>query len=61
MNEVLQVVDVVVVGSGACGLTAAVTAAERGVKVTLFEKQRSLGGTSNFFEGKFAVESTMQR
>ncbi len=53
--------DVVVIGSGACGLAAAVTAAESGAKVVLFEKQRSLGGTSNFFEGTFAVESAMQR
>jgi fumarate reductase flavoprotein subunit len=27
----------------------------------VFEKQRSLGGTSNFFHGIFAVESDMQR
>lgn len=53
--------DVVVIGSGATGLAAALTAAEGGAKVIVFEKQRSLGGTSNFFEGTFAVESEMQR
>jgi len=53
--------DVIVIGSGASGLAAALTAAEGGAKVILFEKQRSLGGTSNFFEGTFAVESDMQR
>jgi fumarate reductase flavoprotein subunit len=53
--------DVVVVGSGATGLVAALTAVEDGAKVIVFEKQRSLGGTSNFFEGTFAVESAMQR
>jgi fumarate reductase flavoprotein subunit len=53
--------DVVVIGSGVSGLAAAVTAAEGGAKVIVFEKQRSLGGTSNFFEGIFAVESAMQR
>ena len=53
--------DVVVIGSGATGLSAAVSAAEGGAKVIVFEKQRSLGGTSNFFEGTFAVESAMQR
>ncbi len=53
--------DVVVIGSGAAGLAAAVVAAEEGAKVALFEKQPSLGGTSNFFNGIFAVESDMQK
>ncbi|MCX8032250.1 MAG: FAD-dependent oxidoreductase [Thermoleophilia bacterium] len=61
MNEWNMQVDAVVVGSGATGLTAALTLAEGGAKVVLFEKQRSLGGTSNFFQGTFAVESEMQR
>ena len=53
--------DVVVIGSGASGLAAALTAAEDGARVMVFEKQRVPGGTSNFFEGVFAVESDMQR
>jgi fumarate reductase flavoprotein subunit len=53
--------EVVVIGSGVSGLAAAVTAAEKGAKVIVFEKERSLGGTSNFFDGMFAVESEMQR
>jgi fumarate reductase flavoprotein subunit len=53
--------DVIVIGSGVTGLAAALTAAEGGAKVAVFEKQRSFGGTSNFFEGTFAVESDMQR
>ena len=53
--------DIVVIGSGATGLTAALSAAEGGASVIVFEKQRSLGGTSNFFQGTFAVESGLQR
>jgi fumarate reductase flavoprotein subunit len=53
--------DIAVIGSGGCGLAAAVTAAEGGAKVIVFEKQRSLGGSSNFFEGTFGVESSIQR
>lgn len=53
--------DLVVIGSGAAGMVAAVTAAEGGARVVVFEKQRSLGGTTNFLHGVFAVESDMQR
>ena len=53
--------DMIAVGSGATGLAAALTAAEGGAKVIIFEKQPSLGGSSNFFEGTFAVESEMQK
>ncbi|MBB5918646.1 3-oxosteroid 1-dehydrogenase [Nocardia transvalensis] len=38
--------DVVVVGSGAAGMTAALTAAYRGLAVTLVEKSRSFGGST---------------
>jgi fumarate reductase flavoprotein subunit len=61
MNMKSNETDVVVIGSGISGLAAALTAAEGGVKVIVFEKQRSLGGTSNFVQGMFAVESEMQR
>lgn len=54
-------VDIVVVGSGLTGFAAALTAAEGGARVVLFEKMRSLGGTSNFPEGMFGVETGMQR
>jgi fumarate reductase flavoprotein subunit len=61
MNGKLTQADVLVIGSGASGLAAALTAVEGGAKVIVFEKQRSLGGTSNFFKGTFAVESDMQK
>lgn len=57
----LMEADIVVIGSGAAGMAAALTAAEGGAKVILFEKLRHHGGTSNFAQGLFAVESDMQR
>jgi fumarate reductase flavoprotein subunit len=61
MNGKSNEADVAVIGSGISGLSAALTAAEGGAKVIIFEKQRSPGGTSNFLQGMFAVESEMQR
>lgn len=54
-------IDLAVIGSGVTGMAAAVTAAAGGARVVVFEKQRSLGGTSNFFSGMFAVETARQR
>ena len=61
MSESPMEADVVVVGSGVSGLAAALEAAQGGARVTVFEKQPSIGGTSNFFEGMFAVGSAMQK
>ena len=61
MSNIPSVTDVVVIGSGVSGLSAAVTASAAGAKVIVFEKLRSLGGTSNFFKGTFAVESRQSR
>lgn len=52
--------DVVVVGSGLAGLSAAAVAAENGLSVYLIEKMPVLGGAAPFVEGTFAVESKMQ-
>ena len=61
MAEIIEDADLIVIGSGATGTVAALTAAEGGAKVILVEKMRSLGGVSNFAEGMFAAESDMQR
>ena len=60
MDNIIKT-DIAVVGAGMCGLSAALTAADAGAKVILLEKQKSPGGSSNFFNGTFAVESRMQR
>ncbi len=53
--------DVVVVGAGAAGTTAAASAQEAGLKTVLLEKNAFAGGAGNFMEGSFAVESFMQK
>lgn len=52
--------DVVVAGAGGGGLAAALTLAEGGAKVVVFEKMPFAGGSFLFVEGTFAVESEMQ-
>lgn len=49
--------DVVVIGVGGSGVSAAVSAAEHGAKVIALEKQEVAGGSSNFAEGLFAVQT----
>ncbi len=53
--------DIVVIGSGAAGMAAALTAVEGGASVHVFEKAPNTGGTSNYAQGLFAVESRMQK
>lgn len=50
--------DVVVVGAGAAGLSAAVTAAEGGAKVILIEKQGVTGGSTARSGGKLLAAGT---
>lgn len=61
MSSIPSQVDVVIAGAGATGLAAALTLRQGGASVVVFEKQRSVGGSSNFFHGTFAVESALQR
>lgn len=53
--------DVVVVGTGAAGTSAALEAAQHGASVLLLEKGRHTGGSSNYTEGLFAVDSYLQK
>ena len=50
--------DVVVVGSGITGLTAAMEAETAGAKVAVLEKQGIVGGTSIFSSGIFLAQDT---
>lgn len=50
--------DVVVVGGGAAGLTAAVTAAQRGMRTVLLERRDTLGGSTALAIGSFTAAGT---
>ncbi|MBB5916196.1 fumarate reductase flavoprotein subunit [Nocardia transvalensis] len=51
-------VDVVVIGGGGAGLAAAVSAAEQGASVVLFESERELGGSTQLSAGLFTAAGT---
>lgn len=50
--------DVALVGGGACGLIASLAAAERGVEVMLFEKEKKLGGNTSLSQGMIPAAGT---
>ncbi len=53
--------DLIAIGSGGAGLSAAITAAEAGKKVVILERLRVVGGASNFAKGLFAAQSHIQK
>ena len=52
--------DLLVIGSGAAGLTAALTAARRGLRVIVIEKEADFGGTTALSEGMIWVPMSRQ-
>ncbi|MBT2514672.1 flavocytochrome c [Arthrobacter sp. ISL-30] len=56
-----QTYDLIVVGSGIAGQTAATSAAEAGLKVILLEKTGNLGGSSAMSGGWFAFTGTEEQ
>lgn len=53
--------DILVIGGGASGLSAAAAALEKGAVVTIMECNKGVGGNGVFPRGIFAVDSVIQR
>lgn len=53
--------DIVIIGSGISGLSAAVQAGEDGLKTVVLEKLGATGGNGSGVEGQFAVNSRFQK
>ena len=53
--------DVVVVGAGGGGMSAAIRAAQLGLSTVLLEQRNVTGGTTLFTEGLFAINSHFQK
>ena len=56
-----EVADLVVVGAGMAGFCCAIEAAQRGMHVTLLEKEADVGGSSALSGGSFAFAGTDQQ
>src|SRR5690242_18905992 len=52
--------DVVVLGTGAAGFTAAIAAHEQGARVAIFEKWDKVGGTSAWSGGQVWIPNNRQ-
>ena len=53
--------DVIVAAAGPAGLSAAVSASERGLKVLVFEKSNVAGGAANMGMGPLGIDTRIQR
>jgi fumarate reductase flavoprotein subunit len=53
--------DIVIVGAGGSGLSAAIAAANRGSKVRVIDKRKTAGGTMNMLAGLVAADSPTQK
>lgn len=53
--------EVVIVGAGGAGMCSAVRASELGLKAVLLEQHPRTGGTSEYTEGLFAINSHIQK
>ena len=58
LSDVPPHYDVVVIGAGAAGMSAALFAAMRGAKTLLVEKTAFVGGTSAFSAGSVWIPNT---
>lgn len=61
MKSKMNHYDVVVVGSGAAGMAAGLTAVQNGHTVLVLEKGKTTGGSTNYTEGLFAINSYLQQ
>ena len=55
MQKWQEKTDVIVVGSGAAGLSAAIEAKEAGVSVAVFEKMKITGGNTRISDGSLSA------